>query len=93
MTDREYATLQMIYTLGMDVYLPINNDCLRAIKRHRLSSNRIDELREKGYTVKRVPMGSGGVGQIKQLKNEFRFQITYGTGRYNYAYAVIVSKP
>ena len=55
----------------------------------RLVSDRVNELRKKGYVVVERSMGSGGVGQIKVLKNEIRIQIGYGHGKHNYAMCVI----
>ena len=38
-----------------------------------------------------LPMGSGGVGQYKQMNDgSVRFQIGYGHGRYNYATVLVV---
>lgn len=52
---------------------------------------RIEHLRNKGYTVAEYPMGSGGVGQYKQMADgSVRIQIGYGHGRYNYAYCVVL---
>jgi hypothetical protein len=40
------------------------------------------------------PMGSGGVGQIKEMKdNSIRVQISYGHGRNNYANCAIIYFP
>jgi hypothetical protein len=61
------------------------------IAKHKLVSDRENELIKKGYTTMECPMGSGGTGQIKTLKNEIRMQIGYGHGRYNYATCVIFS--
>lgn len=37
------------------------------------------------------PMGSGGVGQVKEMKDgTVRFQIGYGRGKHNYARVLIV---
>ena len=58
------------------------------IENTRLISERIEKLEEMGYLVFEFPMGSGGVGQIKEMTNEKRVQISYGHGKYNYAYAV-----
>lgn len=59
------------------------------ISKHRLVSDRENELIKKGYTIKECPMGSGGTGQIKTLKGEIRMQIGYGHGKNNYAKCVI----
>lgn len=57
---------------------------------NHLVSDRIKKLRKMGYTVDIRRMGSGGVMQIKRLKNETRIQVSYGYGKYNYAYVVII---
>ena len=51
---------------------------------------RIDYLRSKGYSVNEYPMGAGGVGQVKVLKDHIRIQIGYGRSKHNYAYAVVI---
>lgn len=38
------------------------------------------------------PMGSGGVGQIKEMKDHYRIQVGYGVGKHNYAVAAILKK-
>lgn len=60
----------------------------KVIDNNRLISERIGKLENMGYRVFEFPMGSGGVKQIKELKNETRIQISHGHGKYNYAYAV-----
>lgn len=62
------------------------------VRDYRLVSDRVEKLREIGYTVKECAMGSGGVLQVKELKSETRIQVGYGRGKYNYAYAVIIKK-
>lgn len=38
------------------------------------------------------PMGSGGVGKVKIMKDgSARIQIGYGTGRYNYALCIVIN--
>jgi len=64
----------------------------KVVNKHRLVDDRVDELESKGFQVAKKPMGSGGVGQIKETKSEIRYQIGYGTGKHNYAYAVIFKK-
>ena len=62
------------------------------ISKHRLVKDRVKELYKNGYNIEECAMGSGGVGQIKTLKNEVRIQVGYGHGRYNYAKCVIINK-
>ena len=54
----------------------------------------LDEILSKSnikYLFNELPMGSGGVGQIKEMKDgSIRFQIGYGHGRYNYATVLVV---
>ena len=68
------------------------NEVKTIISKHRLVSDRVNELNEKGYIVNECAMGSGGVGQIKTLKDEVRIQIGYGHGKHNYAKCVIIKK-
>jgi hypothetical protein len=65
------------------------------VKKHRLVSDRISELRKKGFDVANVPIGSGGIGKLKKLKKEYRLQIGYakGGGHENYAECVIFDPP
>ena len=67
------------------------NQISKIVKNNRLISTRINLLESAGYNVAEVAMGSGGVLQIQQLKNETRIQIGFGHARHNYAYAVILS--
>ena len=64
----------------------------KVVSDNRSVSDRVEKLREMGYTVNECPMGSGGVLQVKELKNETRIQVGYGKGKHNYAYAVIIKK-
>jgi len=68
------------------------NQIKNIIDGNRLVSDRISELRTKGFEVKGCHMGSGGKGQIKHLRNETRIQLGYGRGKSNFAY-VAVFKP
>ena len=53
-------------------------------------TDRLVYLNDRGYHIAVRSMGSGGVGQIKKMKNgEYRVQISYGLGRWNYAYVVL----
>ena len=62
------------------------------IKTNRLLEDRNKALWEAGFWTKEVPMGTGGVGQVKVLKRtgEIRIQIESGHGSYNYAASVII---
>ena len=51
--------------------------------------DREKELQKLGFKIEIVPMGSGGVGQVKYLQKETRLQIGYGVTRHNYASCVI----
>lgn len=44
-----------------------------------------------GY-LEEKPMGSGGVGQIQEKEKEYRVQLGYGHGKYNYASTWIIPK-
>ena len=65
------------------------NEVKSIIAKHRLVSDRENELIKKGYLIIECSMGSGGTGQIKTLKSEIRMQIGYGHSRYNYAKCVV----
>ena len=67
------------------------NEVKSIISKHRSVSDRENELIKKGFRIKECSMGSGGVGQIKTLKNEVRMQIGYGHGKHNYAKCVVFS--
>lgn len=70
-------------------YLFIKN----CIKKYKSVDERVKAVEAGGCTVKEnVPMGSGGVGQVKVMPklNEIRIQISHGVSRHNYAYAVII---
>lgn len=62
------------------------------IKKHRFVKDRVIELEKMGFQVEIHPLGSGGVGQVKEMLTEYRVQIGYGRSRYNYAYCVIIKK-
>ena len=58
-------------------------------EKHRKVEDRIEVLRKMGYEIENCPMGSGGVGNIRRMRTrEWRIQIGYGKGRYNYADAI-----
>ncbi len=60
------------------------------IKSERLVKNRAERIEnELGYQVETLPMGSGGVGQVKEMANGMvRIQIGYGVSNHNYAAAI-----
>ena len=64
----------------------------KVVNENKRVSDRIKKLRELGYSVSEVPMGPGGVLQVKELNAETRVQISYGHAKYNYAYAVRLKK-
>lgn len=64
----------------------------KVVNENKRVSDRIKKLRELGYSVSEVSMGSGGVLQVKELNLETRVQISYGWGYNNYAYAVRLKK-
>ena len=47
--------------------------------------DRIDLLSLNWFQTDIKPMGSGGVGQIKEVDGCYRMQISYGWGKWNYA--------
>ncbi len=61
----------------------------KVIRDNRLVKDRVRLLKLQGYKIESFPFGSGGVGQVKEMKSgKTRIQISYGTGRYNYALGV-----
>lgn len=64
----------------------------KVVNENKRVSDRIEKLQELGYSVAEFAMGSGGVLQVKELKNKIRVQISYGRGKWNYAYAVSLKK-
>jgi len=64
------------------------------VKSSRLVDDKVNKLTELGYDVQELPMGSGGVLQVKEMRDgTIRVQIGYGHGRYNYAMCVVINKP
>ncbi len=59
---------------------------LKVIKNNYFINDRIDSLQNMDFSVDEKAMGSGGVGQIKEVKGCYRMQIGYG--RHNYAFVV-----
>lgn len=63
---------------------------LQIVKANPRIKNRIAALNSAGFATDIRPMGSGGVGNVKTVNGETRLQVSYGWGRYNYAYVVIL---
>ena len=64
----------------------------KVVNENKRVADRIEKLQELGYSVAELAMGSGGVLQVKELKDETHVQISSGRGKYNYAYAVRLKK-
>ena len=61
----------------------------RIIRDNRLIEDRVSILEQHGYKIGSFAFGSGGVGQIKEMKSGItRIQISYASGSYNYALGV-----
>ena len=61
----------------------------RIIRDNRLIEDRVWLLKLQGYKIDTFAFGSGGVGQIKEMKSgKTRIQISYARGEYNYALGV-----
>lgn len=65
---------------------------MKVVDRNRLVSDRASELKGMGYSVEEIAMGSGGVGNVKETQSEYRVQIGYGKGKWNYASTVVIKK-
>ena len=64
------------------------------VESSRLVDDRVNKLTELGYDTQEFPMGSGGVLQIRGMRDgTVRVQVGYGRGRYNYAMCVVLDKP
>lgn len=59
---------------------------LNIIKSYHFVNDRIDQLEDEEITEK--AMGTGGVGQMKIIKDNVYIQIGYGHGKWNYAKVV-----
>lgn len=70
----------------------VYKNILKIISDNRLIKDRIKALEYSEWNVDIFPMGSGGVGQVKEMSETIRVQIGYGTGKHNYAYAVEIPK-
>jgi hypothetical protein len=64
----------------------------KIISEERLIKNRVKRIEGLGVACEERPMGSGGVGQTKETKDEIRIQVGYGHGRHNYAMCAIINK-
>lgn len=61
-------------------------------QREKHISHLAPEYNVKNFYFADLPMGSGGVGQVKEMKNgEVRIQIGYGRGVYNYARCMVIT--
>lgn len=65
---------------------------MQVVSANRSVANRMKELASMGYSIDVAAMGSGGVGQVKEMKDSYRIQISAGWGRYNYAHIVELNK-
>ena len=64
------------------------------VESNRLVEDRVSKLTELGYNTEELPMGSGGVLQVKIMADgDVRIQIGYGKGKHNYAMCVVLDKP
>jgi len=69
------------------------NIAIAAIYNNHFVNDRVIEIEEKTdrqFLIEELPMGSGGVGQLKILKSQIRFQIGYGHSKHNYAKTLII---
>lgn len=65
---------------------------MSAIDSHRLVADRVKEIEAAGISVDEFPMGSGGVRQIKEMRDHYRVQVGFGVSNHNYAQAAIIQK-
>ena len=75
---------------------------LEAIKDNRQIKDRISDISftslsqsfkdSLNYEFREIAMGSGGVGQLKIVKNEIRLQIGYGHSINNFAKTLVIFK-
>lgn len=65
---------------------------MQIVTANKTVSARETELHKAGFSYATFPMGSGGVGQIKEMKDHYRIQVGYGVGKHNYAVAAILKK-
>lgn len=65
----------------------------KAIIENRSISKRKEQIQKykiKGVGFDIFAMGIGGVGQLKIVGNQVRFQISYGRSKYNYATCLVI---
>lgn len=61
------------------------------IAKRKIEALLLAEQERLSIKIETHPMGSGGVGTVKIMKDRtVRIQIGYGTGRYNYAPCIVV---
>jgi hypothetical protein len=58
---------------------------LIALRKEQIEISEID-----GVGFQEIAMGSGGVGQLKIVKNQVRFQIGYGHSKHNFATCLVI---
>ena len=63
---------------------------MNIVNQKRFVKDRVSSLIDLGYDVRRITMGSGGVGQVRKKSFGFCIQISYGIGKYNFAYVVCI---
>jgi len=73
------------------------DSALYAIKNNRMIKDRIGCILciisgVINHEFREIAMGSGGVGQLKIVKNEIRLQIGYGHSRHNFATTLVIFK-
>ena len=54
---------------------------------HSRVAARIEAIENEGIQVYSFPMGPGGVGQVRVMRDGIRVQIGYGQSKHNYAHA------
>lgn len=87
------VTLKDQVAENVNSYLPLTLfDIDYIIKENYHIENRVQQLKNSGYTVVEKFMGSGGVGQVKVVDNTIRIQVSYGKGKYNLAQVVEIPK-
>ena len=67
---------------------------IKAINENRLIAQRKEQIlnsKLKGFRLEEIAMGSGGVGQLKVVQNQVRFQISYGHSIHNFATCIVIN--
>lgn len=80
-------------------FFAVAKEVRRVIGHYHYIKDREDELMKTipsilgdGFSIETLPMGSGGVGQIKEMKDgTTRIQFGYGVSKHNYAKCLVVS--